>query len=278
MSYGFQALDAAGRLLISDAVGGYGYRGSYIASPNTHWDTVMACGGTTLGAAISGHMGPWMLELPKTQFPSPPLVLFELPSWPNGCGLNGMDEFTSSWRYFFLSTVQPVVHVFGVFTDEQRSTVGMGLQAFDSNGRLTFDSLARRPLQLMSPPLIVTAPQPTFPVNSPSWPTYFPPTAYNDTLIEPAFTLPATVLVRGQAAWYSLYTLGSSGGGGGSKGSPGIVIGHWWRLFGRDGNNIRYFIHQHRLCEPGQSGEAEPHAVPKAYTAQVMLADKALYI
>lgn len=278
MSYGFQAVDAAGRVLLSDLVGGYGYKGSFVATPYTFWDYNMSCGATSLAGALNQHKGPWMCAFPKTQFPSPPLVMFELPTWPHGCALNGVIEESSQWVAYFLCTQQPVVHAFGVFTNEPRSTTGSGIQVFDSNGLLTFDSIVRRPLQLMEPPIPVTIPPMSFAVQDPNLPTYRLPTAFNDTVVTPTSDLPEVVLMLGQAVWYSLYTWGSSGGSGGSKGSSGVVIGHWWKLFGRDGNNIRVFGHQYMNCGNATSGELEPFGPARTYTGSLLLADKARYL
>jgi hypothetical protein len=273
MSYGFEAMDAAGRVLLSHRVGGYGYKGTFAASLYSDFLAYTACGERSNSFYWMQGRGNYRAFLPKSQFPSPPLVFFELPTYPDGCGVAGIFEESSQWVVSFLSTVQPVVHAFGVFTNEPKSTVGAGIQVFDSNGLLTFDSIARRPLQLLQPPLAIAQP-------AISWPlvgtiTYGRATVTNDTTWTPAVTLPSTVLCSGVALWEALYEPDTMGAGG--KTNYGLHVQTWWRLLGRDGNNIRFFGYQYRNCQ-NATGWLNPYTHPRAFNGHLMLADKALYI
>lgn len=272
MSYGFEARDAAGRLLLSDRVGAYGYKGTFTASLYSDFLTWTGCGERADGFYWMAGRGNYRAYLPKSQFPSPPLVFFELPTWPNGCGIAGIAEESSQWVVYLLATTTPVVHAFGVFTNEPKSTVGAGIQVFDSNGLLTFDSISRRPLQLLQPPLAIT--QPAISWVHPGGVSYRRTFVTNDTTWTPAVTLPTTVLCSGVALWEALYTPDVMGGGG--KTTYGDHIQTWWRLLGRDGNNIRFFGYLYRNCQD-VIGELMPYSHPRAFNGSLMLADKALY-
>lgn len=275
MSYGFEAFDAGGRLLLSDVVGSYGYKGTFTATANTAYTDVLTCGATSWELAMINGSGNWVVQIPKAQFPSPPLVMFELPTYPNGCGLAGLVEYSTGWEALFLSTVQPVVHAFGLFTNEARSTVGMGLQVFDSNGLLTFDSLKRRPLQLLQPPISFTQAPFSRTLYDSATHVYSTVTAMNNTVISPSITLPSTVLMSGTAIWDYLCEPDYFST---SKVLPGSMIEMHWRMYGRDGNNIRFFGYRAANCpEYGSSGWMYPFIDPKTFNGRLMIADKALY-
>lgn len=273
MSYGFQAFDTAGRLLLSDAVGAYGYKGSYLGEVTPNYSTNISCSGTSSDVAWSAGSGNWRILVPKTVCPSPPLPMFEVPTHPNGCGWSGLVDAGLHWTVFFLSTVQPVVHVFGVFTDDQRSTVGMGMQVFDSNGLLTFDSLGRRPLQLLRPPIAYT--QPAFSrTYQGSGPYYSAVTALNDLTIATGVTLPTVTLAAGVAIWDTTCEPDTTGANG--KEIDGDIENVWWRLLGRSGNDIKSFGHRYLNCS-SNGGWIYPFANPTAFNGLLMLADRSLY-
>lgn len=274
MSYGFQALDAAGRLLLSDRVGAYGYRGRYVAEATPNYATDMACGtADSMSVSLKAGSGNWRVIVPKSVSASPPLPMFELPTHPNGCGWSGFNDSGTHWTLFFLANVQPVVHVFSLFTDDQRATVGSGLQVFDSNARLTFDSLGRQPLQLLRTPLAYSQPAfgRTYQGVGPSWSTV---NALNNTTIDPGITLPAVVLCAGSALWESICEPDTSNGSG--KTVEGELYNTWWRLLGRSGNTIHSFAYQYRNCV-NSGGWLYPFLNPRNFTGQLMLADRSLY-
>jgi hypothetical protein len=270
MSYGFEAFDAAGRLLLSDAAGSYGYRGTYAtAAENSGYVTPTTCGNTSLELAATHGRGNWVCTIPKSAFPSPPLLTFELPTYPNGCAMNGLQDDGTNWRFWFLSTVQPVVHAFGVFTDEAKSTTGMGIQVFDSNGLLTFDSIARRPLQLLRVPLQINPAAFAWNMSTGLL------SAANDAVIAPGVALPANVLMFGAGYWEGTCETDVIGGGG--KTEFGDIRDLWWRIYGRDGNDIRLFGYNWRRCSASAPYSLHRFASPLSFSARLMLIDRSLY-